>query len=41
MNNDEDKFNEWAVIILVFAAALFIRYLSQYISVDISLIDTP
>lgn len=35
MNNDEDKFNEWAVIILVFALALFIRFLSQYISVDI------
>ena len=37
MNNDEDKFNEWAVIMFIFAAALFIRFLSQYISIDVLL----
>ena len=35
MNPEDDKFNEWAVIILVFALALFIRFLSQYISIDV------
>lgn len=35
MSPDEDKFNEWAVIMFIFAAALFIRFLSQYISIDV------
>lgn len=35
MNPEDDKFNAWAVIILVFALALFIRFLSQYIGLDV------
>lgn len=36
MSPEDDKFNEWALIILVFALALFIRFLSQYVSIDIT-----